>query len=68
MKKCPDGRGKGMRVMDYFMHIEVSEGELKKTLDELMNAQETIRRCYHKLKAIGVVTIKEEATQQTGDL
>lgn len=47
--------------MDYLMRIEIQEGEVKKILDELTEAQETIRRCYHKLQDLGVVVLKEKA-------
>lgn len=50
--------------MDYLMKIEVPEGEVKKTLDELHQAQETIRRCYFKLRDLGVLHITEKATSE----
>jgi len=48
--------------VDYLIRIEVPEGEVKKTLDELTQAQATICRCYHKLKELGVLHITEKAT------
>ena len=50
--------------MNYLIEIELPEGELKKTLDELHQAQETIQRCYFKLRDMEILHIKEEAISE----
>lgn len=41
----------------YEIRIEVKQGEVKKILEELDEAQEKIYDCYRRLQDIGVVTI-----------
>jgi hypothetical protein len=47
-----------------FIRIEVPEGEVKKILDELTEAQDKIYKCYDRLEELGVVTIKEQTTRE----
>lgn len=58
---CVETHRKRGDELDYLMQIEIQEGEVKKILDELMAAQETIWRCYNKLRDLGVVVLKEKA-------
>lgn len=39
--------------------IEIPEGEIKAIMDELDRAQDTICKCYSRLRELGVVTIRE---------
>ncbi len=43
----------------YHINISVPDGEVKRILDELTEAQEKISECYYKLQELGVVTITE---------
>lgn len=40
-----------------YIRIEIEDGEIKKIMDQLTEAQETIYKCYSKLQDIGVLTI-----------
>lgn len=51
--------------MKCFISIDVPEGELERILEDLRNAQETIRQCYHRLETLGVLRITEEATSES---
>lgn len=42
----------------YIIRIEIEEGEVKKILQELNEAQEKISQCYDRLIELGVVTIR----------
>ncbi len=44
----------------YIIQLEVPEGRVKEILKELTQAQETIRRCYDELEALGALVIKEK--------
>lgn len=52
----------------YSVRMEVKEGEIKKIMERLTKAQETIYECYGKLQKLGVLTVvpadneKEAAT------
>ena len=43
----------------YRIQIEVPEGEVKRLLDKITDAQDTIGECYQKLEELGVLVIKE---------
>ncbi len=51
-------------MQNYSIRISVPDGEVKRILDELTKAQETIYKCYNKLQELGVVTISEAAGKQ----
>ncbi|WFR55390.1 hypothetical protein QA584_17465 [Anaerocolumna sp. AGMB13025] len=42
------------RVQNYYIRIEVPEGEVKNILDELAQAQNKIYECYNRLEDLGV--------------
>lgn len=44
----------------YGIRIDVPEGEVKKILDELDKAQQTIYDCYSRLERLGVINIVEK--------
>lgn len=50
--------------MECYARINIPEGEIEKTLEELKKAQETIYRCYRKLDTLGVLHITEKATSE----
>lgn len=52
----------GEGVMDYIISLKVDGGELEKIMNELTAAQETIYKCYSRLKALGVVEVKDTAS------
>lgn len=41
----------------YSVRMEVKEGEIKKIMDRLTKAQETIYECYGELQELGVLTV-----------
>lgn len=41
----------------YSFRMEVKEGEIKKIMDRLIKAQETICECYGELQELGVLTV-----------
>ena len=45
----------------YLLTVEVQEGELQEIMSELQAAQETIYKCYDRMKNAGVLVVKEEA-------
>ena len=45
--------------------IEMPDGELEKILNELSAAQDTIYKCYSRLRELGFVTITEKPTAAT---
>lgn len=45
--------------MKTVIQIEVENGELEQILKELSEAQEKIYQCYSKLKAMGVLKVKQ---------
>jgi hypothetical protein len=47
-------------MQNYGIRIEIPEGEVKKILNELTQAQEKIRECYTKLENLGVITIVDQ--------
>lgn len=50
-------------MTNHFVRLEIPEGKVKELLDEMVKAQNTIRKCYRELEELGVVTIvpKEKA-------
>lgn len=49
-------------MTEYFIKIEVEEGQVKRILERLQKAQKEIYKCYNELEEIGVLTItKKEA-------
>ena len=40
----------------YSVRMEVKEGEIKKIMDRLTKAQETIYECYGELQELGILT------------
>ena len=56
----------------YSVRMEVKEGEIKKIMDRLTKAQETIYECYGELQELGVLTVvpdddkKQAAVNQNG--
>ena len=50
---------------NFGIRIEVPEGEVKKILDELTEAQDKIRECYSKLERLGVLVIKKTPSEAT---
>lgn len=51
----------------FFVNLSIGEGELTETLSELYEAAETIRKCYMKLGALGLV-LNEEASKKDTSL
>nr|DAN92347.1 MAG TPA: hypothetical protein [Caudoviricetes sp.] len=47
----------------FWVNLNIGEGELTQTLNELYEATETIRKCYMKLGALGLVFNDVEATE-----
>ncbi len=45
-----------------FVNIEVDGEELQKIFKDLSDAEETIMRCYGRLKNLGVVKVKDPQT------
>ncbi len=41
----------------YSVRMEVKEGEIKKIMDRLTKAQETIYECYGELQELGILTV-----------
>ena len=41
----------------YSVRMEVKEGEIKKIMDRLTKAQETIYECYEELQELGILTV-----------
>lgn len=41
----------------YSVRMEVKKGEIKKIMDRLTKAQETIYECYEELQELGVLTV-----------
>ncbi len=41
----------------YSVRMEVKEGEIKKIMNRLTKAQETIYECYEELQELGVLTV-----------
>ena len=41
----------------YSVRMEVKEGEIKKIMDQLTKAQETIYECYGELQELGILTV-----------
>ena len=41
----------------YSVRMEVTEGEIKKIMDRLTKAQETIYECYGELQELGILTV-----------
>ena len=53
----------------YSVRMEVKKGEVKKIMDRLTKAQETIYECYNELQELGVSTVvpdDEEKKAATG--
>mgnify|MGYP001050882605 FL=1 len=53
----------------YSVRMEVKKGEVKKIMDRLTKAQETIYECYNELQELGVLTVvpdDEEKKAATG--
>jgi hypothetical protein len=50
---------------DYMIRIEIPEGEVKKILNELTEAQQKIYECYDRLNDLGVVVLKKGTTNNT---
>lgn len=50
---------------NFGIRIEVPEGEVKKILDELTEAQDKISECYSKLEKLGVLVIKKTPSEAT---
>ena len=46
-----------METTRYYAEIRIDDAELKKTMDELQAAVETVRKCYSKLNAMNVLRI-----------
>lgn len=51
-------------MQNYYIRIEVPEGEVKNILDELAQAQNKIYECYNRLEDLGVVVVKEQTTSE----
>lgn len=45
------------------IQIEIEDGEVKRILDRLEKAQEEIACCYGELEDLGVLVVKEPATE-----
>lgn len=43
----------------YFFAMEVNKDELDQIFEDLRNAQETIYKCYSRLRNLGIITLKE---------
>ena len=41
----------------YSVRMEVKEGEIKKIMNRLTKAQETIYECYGELQELGILTV-----------
>ena len=56
----------------YSVRMEVKEGEIKKIMDRLTKAQETIYECYGELQELGILTVvpdddkKKSAADESG--
>ncbi len=44
-----------------FLCLEINEGELEEIFEELSEAQETIYKCYDRLKMLGVLKMEKKA-------
>lgn len=53
-------------MMKYFISIEAPKGELEDILDQLHEAQKTIKTCYERLEALGVLTFVEKNEVDSG--
>ncbi|WP_274969583.1 hypothetical protein [Lachnoanaerobaculum orale] len=49
----------------FFVNLNIGKGELAETLSELYEAAETIRKCYMKLGALGLVFNEEVSKEDT---
>lgn len=49
-------------MKNFCFQLQVSEGEIKETLDRLQTAVQEIYDCYSKLEQLGLLIIKETAT------
>ena len=49
-------------MSDYYLRVEVSEGEMKEIFNRITEAQRTIRNCLWELESLGVLKIEKEAT------
>ena len=54
-------------MMKYFISIEAPKGELEDILDQLHEAQKTIKTCYERLEALGVLTFVEKEEADSGN-
>ena len=57
------------KLNGYSVRMEVKKGEVKKIMDRLTKAQETIYECYNELQELGVSTVvpdDEEKKAATG--
>lgn len=41
----------------YSVRMEIKDGEIRKIMDRLIKAQETIYECYGELQELGVLTV-----------
>lgn len=48
-----------MSNQKYFFAMEINKDELNRIFKDLHTAQETIYKCYSRLKNLGVITLKE---------
>lgn len=48
-----------MSNQNYFFAMEVNKDELDQIFKDLHSAQETIYKCYNRLKNLGIITLKE---------
>ena len=54
-------------MRSYSVKIEIPEGEVKRILDELTEALDTIQKCYRKLVELGVLTVVKKDAAEDGD-
>ncbi len=53
--------------MNFVIHTEIDDEELKDILSKLSEAQETILKCYHRLELLGVVKIQKKDETVNGN-
>ena len=49
----------------HYIQIEIEDGEVKKILNKLDEAQQTIQDCYDELHRLGVLVIKSKPPAAT---
>ena len=62
IKACHKRVEGGENMTSYVIGIEVPDGEINEILEELERAQETIYKCYSRLKCLDLLTIRQEET------